>query len=240
MSRIMIRNRHSVLAAKTRTFVRESTALVAQFISLVPHLTPRALKRKFRAGNLFSRLMREVFEIKRIKAIFGGQLAAAVVAAGIFGVSVESEFGPAYPEAVRTAEVLTIREPVVTTIEVGYQVPVEKLLGVSTRFQSGHPGIDLRAPLRSKVLPVNDGVVLTIVHGNLGYGRRVIVDHGDGMQSLYAHLGLITVDEGDVVTKDTVLGEIGLTGWSTGPHLHLEMHKNGVAVNPSAYLVFGN
>lgn len=65
---------------------------------------------------------------------------------------------------------------------------------------------------------------------------RVVVEHENGLVSLYAHLGKVMVEEGETVGSETVLAEIGLTGRTTGYHLHLEIKSNGKAVSPSRYL----
>jgi murein DD-endopeptidase MepM/ murein hydrolase activator NlpD len=69
-----------------------------------------------------------------------------------------------------------------------------------------------------------------------GYGRRVVIAHDDGFESLYAHMGKISVEEGQKVTRQTKLGEVGLTGFTTGPHIHFELHRDGAAVNPKYFL----
>ena len=70
-----------------------------------------------------------------------------------------------------------------------------------------------------------------------GYGNHVIIMHDDGTYStLYGHMSSITVSVGAYVNKGDVIGYVGSTGWSTGPHLHFEVRKNGTAVDPSGYL----
>ena len=68
-----------------------------------------------------------------------------------------------------------------------------------------------------------------------GYGNYIIIDHGGGMSTLYAHCGSINVSNGQFVNKGDVIGTVGSTGWSTGYHLHFEVRKNGKAVNPFDY-----
>ena len=69
-----------------------------------------------------------------------------------------------------------------------------------------------------------------------GYGQTVIIDHGNALGTLYAHQSLIVVEEGDVVRRGTVIGFVGNTGYSTGPHLHWEVRIRGLAVDPGAWL----
>ena len=68
------------------------------------------------------------------------------------------------------------------------------------------------------------------------YGNVVVVDHGYGYRTLYAHLSERLVEEGAIVQKGDVLGKVGATGRTTGPHLHYEVHVNGLAVNPARFL----
>lgn len=114
--------------------------------------------------------------------------------------------------------------------------PVPETIGLSQGFNFFHPGIDIRAPKGSAIYPVKAGTVAYVGYQVGGYGRHVIVDNGDGVQSLYAHLNKIDVYEGDTVTAETQIGEVGMTGRTTGPHLHLEVRVNGRSVSPLAYL----
>jgi murein DD-endopeptidase MepM/ murein hydrolase activator NlpD len=97
-----------------------------------------------------------------------------------------------------------------------------------------HSGWDVGAPTGVNVLSANSGKVI-IAKRNSGYGNYVVVDHGGGNATLYAHLSKISVSVGQSVSKGDVLGKVGSTGLSTGPHLHFEIHKDGAAVNPANY-----
>ena len=105
----------------------------------------------------------------------------------------------------------------------------------SSRRSSTHTGLDLATSLGTSIYPIASGTVTTA--GWQGsYGNLVIVDHGDGIQSWYGHCNSINVNVGDQVTTDTCIAQVGSTGNSTGPHLHLEIRINGNAVNPQNYL----
>lgn len=116
-----------------------------------------------------------------------------------------------------------------------YRSPVMKddFYGISTPFTFYHRGIDYRAKLNSDVHAIFTGVVETVEYEAGGYGRYVIVQHENGVQSLYAHLSKAEVAVGDAVTAETVIGHIGMTGRTTGPHLHFEVRTNTVAINPN-------
>lgn len=111
---------------------------------------------------------------------------------------------------------------------------------ITSRFgESGsryyvHTGVDLATSLGTPIYPIASGTV--IFAGWQGsYGYLVKVDHGDGIQSWYAHCSEIYVSEGDFVSPDTCISAVGSTGNSTGPHLHLEIRINGEPVNPLNY-----
>lgn len=80
------------------------------------------------------------------------------------------------------------------------------------------------------------GTVIAANWGNTGYGNYVIIDHGDGYASLYGHCSSLAVSTGQTVSKGQHIANVGSTGNSTGPHLHFEIRKNGVKVNPANYL----
>jgi murein DD-endopeptidase MepM/ murein hydrolase activator NlpD len=98
-----------------------------------------------------------------------------------------------------------------------------------------HPGIDLDGPAGAAVRAAAVGVV-TEAGWESGYGNRVIVDHGRGLKTLYAHLAAIGVRPGVLVTRATVLGSVGCTGTCYGTHLHFEVRLNGQTSDPHLWL----
>ena len=180
-------------------------------------------------SNPISFILRPLFEAKRAKTAFGGLLASAsfVLAVGIYPVAKSSP--------------VSALEPVSAQIEIETALSgpirlVPKLKGVSQGFWSAHPGLDITAPLGSEIYPIKAGKVIEVSISRFNYGRSVVVEHADGLSSRYAHMGKIMVQEGDEISETTRLGEVGITGRTTGPHLHLEVRKNGVAQNPTRYL----
>lgn len=101
-----------------------------------------------------------------------------------------------------------------------------------------HSGIDFRAPPGAPVLSAGEGTVVS-AGWNGGYGRMVEVDHGHGLTTRYAHMSRISVSEGDRVGRGDVVGRVGSTGRSTGPHLHFEVRRNGNALDPRPFLRAG-
>jgi murein DD-endopeptidase MepM/ murein hydrolase activator NlpD len=98
-----------------------------------------------------------------------------------------------------------------------------------------HEGIDLSAPTGADIYATGDGTVIKAARTSGGYGNLVIIDHGFGYQTRYGHMHRIWVKEGDVVKRGQVIGAVGNTGGSVGPHLHYEVYKNGRHVNPIDY-----
>lgn len=104
-----------------------------------------------------------------------------------------------------------------------------------TNVRSFHTGLDIGAPLGTPVRAAMEGTVVA-VNFSTGMGNYVLIKHRNGYQSLYAHLNSAAVSVGDFVTTATVIGYVGNTGYSTGPHLHFTIYKNGYTINPMAVL----
>lgn len=98
-----------------------------------------------------------------------------------------------------------------------------------------HSGVDLAAPGGSNILAADDGKVIS-AGWNGGYGNCVVVDHGGGISTLYAHASRLCVSKGDVVTRGSVIAKVGTTGNSTGNHLHFEVLINGKTTDPMPYI----
>lgn len=108
---------------------------------------------------------------------------------------------------------------------------------INQRFWSGHAGIDIGAWTGSPVRAADGGYVAVARGGwNAGYGNHVIIDHGNGFVTVYAHLNSIFVKQGESVVRGQQVGSVGNTGNSTGPHLHFEIRYQGVPRNPLNYL----
>ncbi|HWN69450.1 MAG TPA: M23 family metallopeptidase [Haliangium sp.] len=100
-----------------------------------------------------------------------------------------------------------------------------------TRRRKMHKGVDYRAPRGTPVVAAGPGVV-KFARRKSGYGRVVMIDHGQGVQTRYAHLQSIEVDAGERVSPGRLIGTVGSTGRATGPHLHFELRIDGEAYDP--------
>lgn len=172
-----------------------------------------------------------MFEKKAIKSAFGGLMSVASLASGLYLL-------PGNQDAI-AANIQPFSQEVAIETKKSFANVLPEYTGVSQGFHLGHPGIDITAHLGSKIYPLKDGVVVHMGNTNWNYGRSVIIDHGNGLLTLYAHMGKLFVEEGEKVTTDMPLGEVGVTGKTTGPHLHLEVMKGEDRVNPQPYLALG-
>ena len=102
--------------------------------------------------------------------------------------------------------------------------------------QTFHTGIDIAAPYGTPIFAAADGVVISSDYRE-AYGYTVEIDHGFGMGTLYAHCSRLLVSEGDLVSRGDVIASLGSTGRATGPHLHYEVQRDGVPVNPKHYMI---
>jgi len=98
-----------------------------------------------------------------------------------------------------------------------------------------HTGIDIGAGSGTNILASNSGKVIKAQY-NSAYGNMIIIDHGGGMSTLYAHASKLLVSVGQTVNRGDVIAKVGSTGYSTGPHLHFEVRKNGSPVDPMPYI----
>lgn len=148
------------------------------------------------------------------------------------------------------AEILAIARDGIDTQYIGgelaWPVPgytrISSKYGMRTHPITGvyklHTGVDISAPLGANFIAANDGIV-TKAGYNSAYGNMVIIDHGGGVSTLYAHGSEILVQVGQVVKRGESILKVGSTGYSTGPHAHFEVRLNGVVTDPMPYITNG-
>lgn len=113
---------------------------------------------------------------------------------------------------------------------------VEEGINQTTKPEVSHYGFDIVAKIGTEVIATAGGKVIEAMYAEGGYGNTIIIDHGAGYQSTYAHLKDFNVKNGDSVTKGQTIGHVGITGTVTSPHLYFEIRVNGAQENPLKYL----
>lgn len=194
--------------------------------ALIP--TPKTLRKKYRVGGYTRRFFRHIFEHKTIKKIFGANIAFMLVATSFIPTNVLGN----------SAEVETViidENQMPLTTQKAIQNPVEPMK-ITQGFKFYHPGLDLDGITGDTIKPIKNGVVVNVSHSPFAYGNSVIIDHGNNLTSLYAHLSKIDVVEDQRIDTNTKIGEMGATGRSFGDHLHLEVRDHGIPVNPLTIL----
>jgi murein DD-endopeptidase MepM/ murein hydrolase activator NlpD len=182
------------------------------------------------AGHPISRFFRRIFENRRTARFFGINLTIlALISALLIPPASAFSYQP-------EAEITNLDQNVIqVTTEDSVRVPTQSFR-VTQGYHLFHQAIDLDGELGEPVFPIMDGFVEKTEQSRVSYGNYVVINHNSGYKSLYAHLSKITVQEGQEVDKNTVIGTIGATGWATGPHLHLEVFDHERPINPLTIL----
>lgn len=184
---------------------------------------------KIRSGSKLSRLARHTLERVNVARTIGKNIGLLIVISAVITPS----FGFAHTQP----EINTLAaEKNSTKTEIIMQYPVSPVV-LNQGYHPFHRGIDLGGKGGDPIKPIMKGVVLKTERSRFVYGNSIIVEHENGHRSLYAHLSKINSKEGDEVDTKTVIGEVGSTGRSTGNHLHLEVYKDNVPINPKSILV---
>ncbi len=131
----------------------------------------------------------------------------------------------------RATNAALLRPPPRAPVSIGHPLPFAITSGFGPRGDRFHEGVDIPAPKGTPVRAVRAGTV-TATGWNDGYGRLVVVSHGGGVETYYAHLRHIDVRAGQAVSAGAQVGRVGSSGNSSGPHLHLELRVRGGAVDP--------
>ena len=178
-----------------------------------------------------------------------------VIQEGVNG-SQEVYYRLVYVDGVQTDAIVknstTLEAPVAEIVKVGtlesnsgtgeFCWPVPAANNISSLFEyrwgSFHAGIDIAdiGIYRADIVASDSGIVTFSGWDDSGYGYMVIIDHGNGYQTMYAHCDELYIEEGASVAQGESIAAVGCTGFSTGDHLHFEIWENGAAVNPCEYM----
>jgi murein DD-endopeptidase MepM/ murein hydrolase activator NlpD len=182
-------------------------------------------------SNPLSFALRPLVSHQKIRQAVGLNLVLMAVLASVVGtvpLQAESE-----NESMQVVSIPDNQISLTTQLRIKFPIPQRD---ISQRFWLLHQGVDLRTPVGTPVSAMMSGIVVETEADRFGYGNKVVIDHGNGYETLYAHLSKIEVKKGEKVTTDSILGESGNTGRSTGPHLHLELREHGKPINPLVLL----
>lgn len=167
-------------------------------------------------------------EHRRLRKIIGSNLALALFASTLLPNTSVSYL--------TDSDVALISQSQTTlTTQRGIQYPTESVK-ITQGYRLFHPGVDFDGKTGDKIRPIMEGRIEKIEYSRFAYGNSVIINHGNGMRTLYAHLSKINVEEGQEVGLETKLGEMGKTGRASGDHLHLEVWQQDKPINPSSIL----
>jgi len=196
-----------------------------------------SVKRAFRSYNgrhFLSRWARRLFERDSIHAHIGYYLACGLIMASLFeptisSVQAQQQIAQINPTATPSESEPPIKTETTLVWPVGHPT-------ITQGYRFGHWGIDIQDSESKDIHPVDSGFVSEINHWNWGYGNYVRIQHPHGRSSLYAHLSSVSVEVGQEVTRDTIIGQMGRTGWASGIHLHLEVYQDDASLNPLSVL----
>jgi len=136
---------------------------------------------------------------------------------------------------VSSGAISTTPQNVSIKTETSIQLPLANFR-ITQGYHFFHQAIDLAAPSGTPIKPIASGKVEIVSYNSFGLGNYLVIRHGANFYSVYAHLRKININRGDLVNKETILGQVGSTGFSTGPHLHLETIVDNQKINPLSIL----
>lgn len=215
-------------------FVKRRKPLVPE--PILP--TPSVVNKKYRKGTLLGKVVRHVSEHKITRKFFAANIAAIVIVGTLLPSAQATQASDMPVQSTDATVIQTTDTPLITQDTIRY--PLDVAVRINQEFSAFHPGVDLGAEVGNPIKPFMAGRVVEAGYVTDGYGNTILVDHGNGITSRYAHLSKIDVKVGDSVTTNTEIGRVGLSGHTTGPHLHFEIRINGNAINPCEYITCKN
>ena len=226
--------------ARYRNLTRNATARIAVLQERAAAAEDRAADRAAAARAAARDLDVEQRVLRRTKRVRARMLATIRVDRDHIEDDTKALREQSFALARRIAEIQGVpyAEPSdITPSSAGFTWPTsgELTSGFGPRWGRMHQGIDIAAPTGRPITAAKSGKVI-VAGPSGGYGNLVVIDHGGGLSTAYAHQSRIAVGVGDPVTQGGVIGYVGSTGHSTGPHLHFEVRVNGAAQNPLPYL----
>lgn len=182
---------------------------------------------RFRKGNKVSRIFRFIFENKKIQKTLGINLAALFLSTSLLQFPFE--------ETATTEGDFVTKAPFVLETKKSIQYPIKHVV-ITQEYKMFHPGLDIDGITGDSIYPIMDGTIEAINYSKYAYGNAILINHGNDITSLYAHLSKILVRPNQEVTTDMIIGEMGASGRAFGDHLHLEIRDGGKPFNPNSVL----
>jgi len=187
-------------------------------------------KKAYLISKRITKVLRRVFEYPRLKQVLGVNLLSFAILLSQITMPASALDTYIEPELFALPSV-----ELETETKIGFQAPLD-YFRLTQGFHLFHLGVDLASPKGTAIKPVAQGTVERVEFGRYGYGNSVLINHGSDLKSFYAHLSKINVQEGDEVFAEDMIGGVGNSGRSTGPHLHLEIWQNDRPLNPRTIL----
>ena len=181
------------------------------------------------------------FTVQTVQAGQDGEASVQATVVTLNGVETQRTIVSRAVLTQATDAVVAVGTPVLATGSSSMIAPVSDYTFTSAfKFRNGrqHKGVDLAVPEGTPVYASDSGTVI-VAEWSDSYGNYVIIDHENGFKTVYAHNSSLLVQEGQTVTKGTMIALSGNTGNSTGPHVHFEIRYNDTAVDPELYIDFG-
>lgn len=226
--------------ARYRNLTRDSAARIAVLQERAQEAEKRTERRAVAARAAARQLDVEQRVLRRTKRVRARMLSTITVDRNHIEDDTKELREQSFALAKRIAEIQGVpyAEPSdITPSAAGFTWPTSGQVssGFGPRWGRMHQGIDVAAPTGRPITAAKSGKVI-VAGSSGGYGNLVVIDHGGGLSTAYAHQSRIAVRVGQPVTQGGLIGFVGSTGFSTGPHLHFEVRVNGVARDPLPYL----
>ena len=171
-------------------------------------------------------------EVERIETLLA-RLTKRIQYAGTNRDEIESKHNEDTNKLLHTPSIMPVEDGLIKS---KYGMRIDPFTGKRKK----HYGIDISAPRKTPVQAPADGKVIEVKNhytANVGYGKQILIDHGYGIKTRYAHLNSINVRVGQLVARNDTIGTVGDTGRSTGPHLHYEVIRQNNCENPGIYII---
>jgi murein DD-endopeptidase MepM/ murein hydrolase activator NlpD len=214
--------------------------------NLLPKIHTDGVAPKTHESNIslsrFFRGLRKQKEVGTIIKIVAFRLPLLLILGGyLLGYQPVMGFPPvqkskALAQTNATSDASFTQTQAIETVGLSHPFQLPHIGYISTHFSAWHPGIDIAVGYGTPIRPISNGKVVEIHYDLFGLGHHVVIEHDQGYRSTYGHMDRVYVRVGDEVNEKSIIGTVGMTGHTTGPHTHLEVTKNGGYIDPTTLL----